>query len=97
MEVQFRTSRLAEMEKAAAGAGLPPEVVKAYRKRLLAIRAALDERDIYAIKSNRFEKLQGDRAHQHSLRLNDQWRLVVEIRQGNPGNVIFIVEIEDYH
>ena len=97
MEVQFRTARLAELEKRVAGGGLPPEVIRSYRKRLLAIRAAVDERDLYALKSNHLEKLQGNRTHQHSLRLNDQWRLVVEIRKGNPRNVIFVIEIEDYH
>jgi proteic killer suppression protein len=72
-------------------------MVKAYRKRLQVIRAALDERDLYAIKGNRFEKLKGGRAHQHSLRLNDQMRLIVEIKKSTPKNIIVIVAVEDYH
>jgi proteic killer suppression protein len=62
-----------------------------------AIRAANDERDLYVVKGNRFEKLKGARSHQYSLRLNDQWRLIVEIKSGNPKNTIVVVGVEDYH
>jgi proteic killer suppression protein len=48
-------------------------------------------------KSLRFEKLQGDRAHQHSIRLNDQWRLIIEFDGTSPNKKIVIVGIEDYH
>jgi toxin HigB-1 len=78
-------------------AGYPPNIVKAFRKRMQAIVSAKDERDMYAIKGNHFEKLQGARSHQHSLRLNDQMRLIVEIRKGNPKNKIVVLNIEDYH
>ena len=77
--------------------GYPPGIVKAFRKRMQLIRNAKDERDLYAIKGNRFEKLKGDRAHQHSMRLNDQMRLVVELKTGNPKNKIVVRAIEDYH
>src|ERR1035437_1471751 len=40
-----------------------------------AMRAAADERDLYQLKGLPFEKLQGARQYQHSLRLNGQWRL----------------------
>ena len=42
------------------------------------IRAASDERTFYELKSLHFEKLKGDRSHQHSMRLNKQWRFIVE-------------------
>ena len=42
---------------------------------------------------NRLEKLAGDRAGQHSIRINDQWRLCFRFRDGNA----FDVEITDYH
>ena len=70
-------------------------VGKAYRSRINFIRQATDERDFYAMKSLRFEKLKGKRSHQRSMRLNNQWRLVVEI-ESNPKR-IRIVSIEDYH
>lgn len=72
-------------------------IVKAYRKTLNIIERAKDERDIYAMNSLRFKRLQGDRQHQHSLRLNDQWRLIVEIQEAKPRNIIRVVAIEDYH
>jgi toxin HigB-1 len=72
-------------------------VVKGYRKVVRFIRAAGDERDFRAMRSLNFENLKGNRCHQHSFRLNDQWRLIVEIKEGNPKNVIEVVDIEDYH
>ena len=72
-------------------------VVRAYRKRILAIDAALDERDLRAVKGNHFEKLKGNRAHQHSMRLNKQWRLILELRDGSTGRVVHVIGIEDYH
>ncbi len=98
MDVEFRTDVLARLESdPSARTDLPPEVVRAYRKRIHSIRAAHDERDLYAIKSNRFKKLAGDRAHQRSMRLNDQWRLVLELRATVAGTSVFVCAIEDYH
>jgi proteic killer suppression protein len=98
MEIDFKTQALDKLETDSTfTAGFSKEIVKAYRKRLQAIRAASDERDLYAVKGNRFEKLQGNRCHEHSLRLNDQMRLVVEIIKGNPKNILRIINIEDYH
>ncbi|MBX6316083.1 MAG: type II toxin-antitoxin system RelE/ParE family toxin [Isosphaeraceae bacterium] len=45
----------------------------------------------------RFEKLKGNRSHQRSMRLNRQWRLIVEIKASNPRNIIVVVGIEDDH
>lgn len=72
-------------------------VARAFRKVMQIIVAASDERDLYAFKSLRFEKLKGDRAHQRSLRLNSQWRLIVEIEASDPKNIIVVISIEDYH
>ena len=82
-------------------AGFSQPIVRAFRKRMQQIRAALDERDFYKLKSLRFEKLGGKRKHQHSMRLNDQYRLIVELIERNPGEqgskIVKIVGIEDYH
>lgn len=98
METEFESDELDKLEtdKDYTG-GYAREIVKAFRKRMQIIRAAVDERDLYAVRGNRFEKLKGDRSHQHSLRLNDQMRLVVEIVSGSPKNKLRIVSIEDYH
>ena len=75
----------------------PKGVAKAFRRRVIDILAAKDERDFYAFRYWHFEKLSGNRDHQRSIRLNDQWRLILEIEKGNPGNIIHIIAIEDYH
>ena len=98
MEVRFRDQSYDQLEgDPHFTGGWPPAVVKAYRNRLNYIRQAQDERDLYSWRSLRMEKLQGSRQHQHSLRLNDQWRLVIEFEGNSPKKMIVIVNIEDYH
>ena len=77
--------------------GFGRDVIRAYRKRIQMVESAEDERDFYSLKSLYFEKLSGARSHQHSMRLNDQWRLIVEIEAGTPKNTIVVTSIEDYH
>jgi len=60
------------------------------------IGSATDERDIRAFKSLRYEALKGDRSHQGSLRLNDQWRLIFEIKK-EENKYILIIEISDHY
>lgn len=75
-----------------------PELTKAFRKRMQFIVSAADRRDLYAMRSNRFEKLKGDREGQHSLRVNDQWRLIVRLEPlDRGGEKIVILEMDDYH
>lgn len=98
MEVEFDDDNLDRLETDPQfTAGFSQEIVRAYRKRMQQIRAFRDERDFVALKSLHFEKLKGDRQGQHSVRLNLQWRLVLEIRGDHPCKVIGIVEIVDYH
>jgi len=98
MDVEFRDDDLKKLETDAAFTGtFSKAIVSAFRKRLQFIRAAVDERDFYPMRSLRFEKLKGNRSHQYSMRLNDQWRLIVEIKTAKPKNVIVVVAIEDYH
>lgn len=78
-------------------AGREPAVRNAFRKRIQFIRAAPDERDFYKMRSLRFEKLKGDRSHQYSMRLNDQWRLILEFEGEPPKKAVVVVGIEDYH
>ena len=98
MEVEFRDRDCDRLETDPSfNARRSRAVVKAYRKRLQAIRAALDERAFYAIKSFHFEKLAGERAHQYSMRLNRQWRIILELDKRDDKSVVVIVGIEDYH
>jgi len=49
--------------------------------------------DLRVPPGNRLEKRSGDRAGQHSIRINDQWRICFEWREGNA----WAVELVDYH
>lgn len=77
--------------------GYAQEAVRGFRKVINLIRAATDELDLYAMKSLRFEKLKGDKEGERSLRLNRQWRLIVEVVPGEPKNSLRLLRIEDYH
>ena len=48
---------------------------------------------LMALPGNRFERLLGDRKGQHSIRINDQWRVCFKWRDGHA----YDVEIVDYH
>ena len=98
MELVFRDDELDRLDADPSfDGGHQPGIVKAFRKRMQQIRAAVDERDFYKQRSLRFEKLRGSRAHQHSMRLNDQWRLIVELQGRGRDKVVVVVGIEDYH
>ena len=76
--------------------GLGTDAVKAFRRRMQFIRAAIDDRVFYSMKSLHYEKLKGKRSHQRSMRLNDQLRLILEIDESPPRTAV-IVGVEDYH
>ena len=59
------------------------------------LEAATSLQDLAALPGNRLEALRGDRKGQHSIRINDQWRIRFEWPGGSPGPAN--VEITDYH
>lgn len=98
MEVAFDDDALDRLETDPGfNARFPDSVVKAYRKRMQQIRAAEDERAFYALKSLHFEKLKGDRIGQYSMRLNDQWRLIIKLSDEQSKKTVVVIEIIDYH
>ena len=98
MEVRFRAERLDRLETDPKfDGGFPQAVVRMFRKRLQFIRDTPDERVFYQMRSLRFEKLKGKRKHQYSMRLNDQWRLILEFDDQVPTKVVVVVAVEDYH
>ena len=98
MEPVFQDKSLDRLETDPSfDGGHPSEVVKAFRKRMQQIRAAVDERDFFSQRSLRFEKLVGARKHQYSMRLNDQWRLILEFRGSGSDKKVAIIGVEDYH
>jgi toxin HigB-1 len=80
-----------------ARSGFPQAVEKKFRFRIQQIMSFIDEREFYSLKSLHFEKLKGDRSHQHSIRLNDQWRMILEFEGEAPNKRLVVVGIEDYH
>ena len=98
MEVRFADVDLDRLETDREfNAGFDVAIVRRFRKTMQLIRAAPDERTFYQMKSLHYEKLKGKRSHQRSMRLNDQWRLILEIEQQEDGKLVVIVSIEDYH
>lgn len=98
MDVSFKDQSLDRLEADATfSGGFGNAIVKAYRKATQHIRAAADERTFYARRAFRFEKLQGQREGQCSMRLNDQWRLIIELRAEGARKSVHVVEIADYH
>jgi HTH-type transcriptional regulator / antitoxin HigA len=89
MDVSFADESLDRLETDPTySGGFGDGIVKAYRKRMQQIRAATDERTFYAHRALHFEKLQGQREGQHSMRLNDQWSLIIELRGDAPGKIV---------
>jgi proteic killer suppression protein len=72
-------------------------VVKGFFRVMAIIQSAPDPRDFYNLKALHYEKLSGDRAGQHSFRLNKQWRLIVRIERDDEGQEVVIIQIVDYH
>lgn len=66
---------------------LPAELHKKAQVRLAALGAATSLNDLRELRGNRFEALKGDRAGQFSVRINDQYRICFEWREGNAFNV----------
>ena len=97
MEIVFEDAGLALIESDAAGkTKLPVAVIKAARRKLTVMRAAVDDRSLRNWKSLHYEMLKGDREGQRSIRLNDQFRLVFTLNDGDPLTAT-ILAIEDYH
>jgi proteic killer suppression protein len=73
--------------------GLGPDVRRSGRKKLLMLNRAIDLNDLRVPPGNRLEALGRDRSGQHSIRINDQWRICFVWRNGDA----YEVEITDYH
>jgi proteic killer suppression protein len=63
------------------------------RRKLLYLHSVRTLRDLSQPPGNKLEVLKGNRKGQHSIRINDQWRICFRWRDGNT----FDVEITDYH
>jgi proteic killer suppression protein len=68
-------------------------VARVAQRKLEMLQCARSLEDLRAFPGNRLEALKGDRAGQHSIRINDQWRVCFIWRNGDAHDV----EIVDYH
>ena len=75
------------------GQGFPADLVKRTRAMLSALDAAVHLEDLRFPPGNHLEELKGDRAGQHSVRINEQWRICFKWSDQGPVDV----EIIDYH
>ena len=72
---------------------LPHDIQQVALRKLRMINRAISLTDLRVPPNNRLEKLKGDRAGQHSIRINDQWRICFRW----DGTDAYDVEIVDYH
>ena len=75
------------------GKGFPSDLVKRTRAMLSAMDAALVLEDLRFPPGNHLEELKGDRVGQHSVHINDQWRICFLWTDQGPADV----EIVDHH
>lgn len=72
---------------------LPPGIQRVAQRKLRQIHQAGELRDLSVPAGNRLEALAGNRKGQHSIRINDQWRICFVWQDGGAE----LVEMVDYH
>ena len=71
----------------------PREIQQTARRKLVHVNSAIDVNDLRTPPGNRLEKLKGNYENYHSIRINQQWRIVFIWNAGNTHEV----KIVDYH
>jgi proteic killer suppression protein len=88
-----KDKRIALIRAGLATKGFPADLAGRAQRRLAQLDAATTLSDLKVPPSNQLEALRGDRKGQHSIRVNQQWRLCFVWKDGDA----FDVEIVDYH
>ena len=97
MEVDYKDKKLALLETDQAHqTKLPPEVIESYRRKVIQLKAAPDERTLGNIRGLHFEKLKGAEG-QRSIRLNKQWRAILTIDESASPRSIVIIDINNHY
>ena len=73
--------------------GLDNQIQQRAREKLKYLDSAADLRDLMIPPANQLETLKGNRAGQHSIRINKQWRICFRWQNGD----VLDAEIVDYH
>jgi toxin HigB-1 len=89
----FKDRRTEAVYEGESPKGFPADLVKVARRKLGYLHAAVDLNDLRLPPGNRLEALTKDRAGQHSIRVNDQFRVCFIWTKEGPKDV----EIADYH
>ena len=89
----FANKRSAALFAGYAVQDLPQQIQRRAKAKLQALDAAVRLDDLRIPPGNRLEALKGDRVGQHSIRINDQWRICFVWREGEAWDV----EVADYH
>lgn len=99
MRIEFEDDDLRQLYTDAAfrAPSLGPDLTKQFRKKVQLVAAAADERDLYNLRGLHLEKLAGARSGQRSIRLNDQFRLILRFDTDHDGRLVVVVELTDYH
>ena len=96
MYCMIRSTRGKRAENAVRGIygkSFPSDLIRRTNAMLTALDAAAALEDLRFPPGNRLERLRGDRSGQHSVRINDQWRICFVWTAQGPADV----EIVDYH
>jgi toxin HigB-1 len=91
--LSFACAESERLFRAETARRFPPTIQRSARRKLLALHAATELRQMAVPPGNRLEALRGRRLGQHSIRVNDQWRICFRWQQGHAHDV----EIVDYH
>ncbi len=89
----FRDSESEKLFNRERSRAVPGHLKRAALRKLLILDAVENVDDLRVPPGNRLEKLKGDRAGQHSIRINDRYRICFVWRRGGVDGV----EIVDYH
>jgi toxin HigB-1 len=89
----YRDARTEAVAKGKASKRFPPDLVKRAVLKLTALEYATSLDDLRSPPGNRLEALKGSRKGQHSIRINDQWRICFVWTAAGSEQV----EITDYH
>jgi toxin HigB-1 len=93
MIVNFRDAETAAIWEGRRSRRLPPDIQAVALRKLRPINNAKRLDDLRVPPGNRLEALAGERRGQHSIRIDDQWRICFVWREGNAHQV----EIVDHH
>ena len=93
MIASVRDKRLLEIAAGHVPKRFPADLVQSVERRFRALTVAGQLDDLRIPTGNRLELLKGDRAGQHSIRVNDQWRICFRWEEDGAHDV----ELVDYH